>query len=313
MTRWTSEDIPDQTGRVALVTGANSGLGLETTAALAAHGATVLMASRSTERLEEAEAEVRSRHADASLETFSIDLASLESIRAGARSVLASHPRIDLLILNAGVMAIPEASTVDGFEMQFGTNHLGHFALTGLLLPALLDTPGSRVVAVTSDARRIGRIDFSDLHSRRRYGRWKAYAQSKLANLVFIETLDLRLREAKAEAIAVAAHPGYAATNLQRPTNPLQSVYYSLGNNLIAQSAAAGAWPQLYAATAPSVRGGALYGPGQMGGTRGYPRVLPVEARALDAATGRRLWDVSVQETGVDFGELQKRLDNRDR
>ena len=203
--------------------------------------------------------------------TVTLDLASLQSVREAAAEILADHERLDLLIDNAGVMAIPRGETQDGFEMQFGTNHLGHFALTGLLLPAMLDVAGSRVVVVTSLARLIGRIDFGDLHGRRRYGRWKAYAQSKLANLVFVEELQRRLQAAHAATIAVAAHPGYAATNLQRPSNPLQRVYYQVGNSFFAQSAAAGALPILYAAVAPGVAGGELFGPDKMGGSRGAP------------------------------------------
>jgi protochlorophyllide reductase len=303
--RWTSADIGDQSNTVALVTGANSGLGFETAMALAAHGATVIMAARNRERLDAAVAAVAERHSGAHVEGLILDLASVASIREAAEEVLQAHPRLDVLINNAGVMAIPRAETVDGFEMQFGTNHLGHFALTGLLLPALIATPGSRVVSVTSEARKIGRIDLGDLHGRRHYGRWKAYGQSKLANLIFVQELDRRFRAAKAETIAVAAHPGYAATNLQTGSNWLQNTYYSIGNLLLAQSAADGAWPQLFAATAEGVPGGALYGPGQMGGSRGYPMRNKIEARALDADVARRLWDVSVQETGVDYSALK--------
>jgi NAD(P)-dependent dehydrogenase (short-subunit alcohol dehydrogenase family) len=261
------------------------------------------MAGRNAAKLDDAVEQV-GRQVDptaAGVEPLSLDLASLASIREAAAVTLAAHPRIDLLILNAGIMAVPEATTEDGFESHFGTNHLGHFALAGLLLPSLLATDNSRVVVVTSDARRIGRIDFSDLHSRRHYRPWKAYGQSKLANLIFAETLDRRLRAARAATIAVAAHPGYAATNLQAGSNPLQTFYLQLGNRYFAQPATAGAWPQLYAATMPDVAGGSLFGPGQLFGMRGYPELLTVEARALDPDTGRRLWDVSEQETGVHF------------
>jgi len=306
MPRWTVDDIPDLSGRMALVTGANSGLGLETSAALAAHGAHVVMASRSAERLDAAMAEVRSRHADASVEPLIIDLASLESIRKAAAEILDAHPTVDLLVDNAGVMAIPRAETADGFEMQFGTNHLGHFALTGLLLPALITTPASRIVVVTSLARRIGHLDFGDLHGRKRYGRWKAYGQSKLANLLFVEELERRFRASEVETIAVAAHPGYAATNLQHGSNWFQNMYYTIGNILLAQPAAAGAWPQLYAATAPGVRGGELYGPGSMGGTKGHPTRNRIEAAAADPVIAGQLWAVSVAETGVDYEVLNK-------
>jgi NAD(P)-dependent dehydrogenase (short-subunit alcohol dehydrogenase family) len=303
-TRWTADDIADLTGHTAVVTGANSGLGLETSAALAAHGATVVMASRNSDRLQSAMAEVRKRHPDADLEPALLDLASLASIRGAAASIGAAHPNIDVLIDNAGVMAIPRAETTDGFEMQLGTNYLGHFALTGLLLPALLSTPGSRVVVVTSLMRRVGRIDFDDLHGRARYGRWSAYGQSKLADLMFAVELDRRLRASKAGTIAVAAHPGYAATNLQTGTSWFQNGYFAVANHLFAQPAYAGAWPQLYAATSAAVQGGELYGPSQAGGSRGYPKRDRIEARATDESTGRRLWNASVQATGVGFEAL---------
>jgi protochlorophyllide reductase len=304
MPRWTSADIDDLSGRVAVVTGANSGLGLETSAALAAHGATVVMASRNADRLQTAIAEVRRRTPDASVEPLTLDLASLAAIQDAAASLLGGHPEIDLLVDNAGVMAIPRSETVDGFEMQFGTNHLGHFALTGLLLPAMTRTHGSRIVAVTSQARHIGRINLDDLHGRKRYGRWSAYSQSKLANLVFVLELDRRLRAAKSETIAVAAHPGYAATNLQSGSNWFQNTYYALGNILLAQPAAAGAWPQLYAATAPGVHGSELYGPGQSGGTKGYPKRDKIESKARNTDVARRLWDASVKATGVSYDAL---------
>jgi NAD(P)-dependent dehydrogenase (short-subunit alcohol dehydrogenase family) len=304
MPRWTDADIEDLTGRLAVVTGANSGLGLETSAALAAHGATVVMASRNADRLDTAIAEIHRRHPDACLEPLILDLASLASIRDGAATLLGMHPTIDLLVDNAGVMAIPRTETVDGFEMQFGTNHLGHFALTGLLLPAMVTTEGSRVVLVTSQARHIGRIDLDDLHGRNRYGRWTAYGQSKLANLVFALELDRRLKAAKTETIALAAHPGYAATNLQTGSNWFQNTYYAIGNILFAQPAAAGAWPQLYAATAPGLRGGELYGPGGSGGTKGYPKRDKIEAKARNTDIARRLWDASVAATGVRYDAL---------
>jgi hypothetical protein len=304
MPRWTSADIDDLSGRVAVVTGANSGLGLETAAALAAHGATVVMASRNADRLQTAIAEVNRRAPDASVEPLVVDLASLSSIREAAAGLLVEHGEIDLLVDNAGVMAIPRSETVDGFEMQFGTNHLGHFALTGLLLPAMIRTEGSRIVTVTSHARHIGRINLDDLHGRKRYGRWTAYGQSKLANLVFALELDRRLRAAKAETIALAAHPGYAATNLQNGSNWFQNSYYALGNILLAQPAAAGAWPQLYAATASGVHGSELYGPGQSGGMKGYPKRDKIESKARDTDVARRLWEASVKATGVSYDAL---------
>ncbi len=299
-----TEQVEDQSGRIVVVTGANSGIGLETSAVLAGRRAQVVMAARNPGRLAAAAVEVRRRHPGASVRTVVLDLASLESVRAAAVEILAGCEKLDLLIDNAGVMAIPRAETEDGFEMQFGTNHLGHFALTGLLLPAMVQVAGSRVVAVTSQVRRTGRIDFDDLHGRRRYGRWKAYAQSKLANLLFVEELERRLRAAEAATIAVAAHPGYAATNLQSGSTWLQGAAYQIGNAVFAQTAADGALPSLYAATAPGVGGGELFGPDKMGGMRGSPRREKLEKRALDEAVARRLWDVSARETGVDYAIL---------
>lgn len=304
MTDWTAADIPDQSGRVAVVTGASSGLGLETTAALAAHGATVVMVARSPERLASAQRTVRARVPDAELRTAAIDLGSLDSVRVGATSLLASFGRLDLLFDNAGLMAPPRAETADGFESQFGINHLGHFALTGLLLPALAATPASRVVAVTSAMRRIGRIGFDDLNSERGYHRWAAYGQSKLANLVFAVELDRRLRHAGAETIAVAAHPGYAATNLQAGHSWLETRLFRVGNALFAQPGYAGAWPLLYVGTAPGVTGGELYGPSGPGKMRGHPRRERLEAKAIDPVVGRRLWEASVAATGVDYAGL---------
>jgi len=304
MNRWTAADIPDQTGRTAVVTGANSGLGLETTVGLVAKGAHVVMAGRNPDRLAAAERTVLDRVPGASLATAEIDLGSLESICDGAAGLLDRHPRIDLLFDNAGVMAPPRSETVDGFESQFGINHLGHFALTGRLLPALLATDGSRVVVVTSTARKYGDIYFDDLNWQRRYRRWGAYGQSRLANLLFAVELDRRLRKAGADMIAVAAHPGYAATNLQSGETWIRSQVYRLGNLLLAQPAAAGAWPQLYAGTAPGVGGGALYGPDKLGGMRGFPRREPIEAKAADPEVAFALWERSVGETGVGFEEL---------
>ncbi|MDA8040558.1 MAG: oxidoreductase [Actinomycetota bacterium] len=299
--------VPDQSGRTALVTGANSGLGLETAAVLAERGAHVLLAGRSPERLEAALSNVRARAPHVFVGSLVFDLASLVSVRHAADTVLAATDRLDLLVDNAGVMAIPRSETEDGFETQFGTNHLGHFALTGLLLPALLPTKGSRVVVVTSFMRLFGRIDFADPHGRAHYGRWKAYCQSKLANVLFAEELERRLRATfGAETVAVPAHPGYAATNLQRGTSLLHNATLGAANRIFAQSAEAGAWPQLYAATAPAVRGGELYGPGHLGGLRGLPRRKSLDPRSKDLDAARRLWELSVEETGVDYAVLAR-------
>jgi NAD(P)-dependent dehydrogenase (short-subunit alcohol dehydrogenase family) len=299
MAPWTVDDIPDQSGRTALVTGANSGLGLHTSLALARRGARVLMACRNPDKAGTALERVRSEVPGARAELVSLDLASLASVRTAATDVAARTDALHVLVDNAGVMAIPRAQTVDGFEMQLGTNHLGHFALTGLLLPLLLTADDPRVVVVSSDAHRIGRIRFADLMAEKSYGRWSAYGQSKLANLLFMRELD---RRAAGRLTAAAAHPGYAATNLQSNYgNPVVDLFMRIGNRVLAQSDEAGAWPQLYAATMPDVKGGEYFGPSGVFGLRGSPdRDTPTRA-ASDDETARRLWDVSEQLTGVSY------------
>jgi NAD(P)-dependent dehydrogenase (short-subunit alcohol dehydrogenase family) len=299
MAPWSVDDIPDQTGRTALVTGANSGLGLHTSLALARRGARVLMACRNPAKAGEALERVTTEVPRARAELVPLDLASLDSVRSAAEDVAGRTSSLDLLVDNAGVMAIPRAQTADGFEMQLGTNHLGHFALTGLLLPVLLAAPTPRVVVVSSDAHKIGRIRFDDLMGEKSYGRWSAYGQSKLANLLFVRELD---RRASGRLTAAGAHPGYAATNLQSNYgNPVVDLFMKIGNRVIAQSDEAGAWPQLYAATMPDVKGGDYFGPSGMFGLRGAPdRDTPTRA-ASDDETARRLWEVSEQLTGVTY------------
>ena len=308
---WTADEIPILDGRTAIVTGANSGLGLETARALARRGAQVVLACRDPAKASSAEQEIAgvARNASA-VSTLPLDLASLASVRDFAASFQTRHGALDLLVLKAGVMATPESRTADGFEMQIGTNHLGHFALGGLLLDALLATPGSRVVTVSSSAHRIGRIDFDDLHSERRYGPWRAYGQSKLANLLFTFELQRRLERRGAQTIAVAAHPGYAATQLQergpRARNAaVMSRLVSIGNRILAQNAAMGALPTLYAATAPDVRGGDYFGPDRAFEMWGHPRRVGTTARARDEQVARRLWSVSEELTGVHYGDLE--------
>lgn len=307
--KWTATDISDQGGRVAVVTGANSGLGSETALALAARGAHVVLACRDASRAQSALDAIRRASPGASIEVLALDLASLASIRAFAEAFGQRHSRLDLLCNNAGVMAIPRRSTADGFEMQLGTNHLGHFALTGSLLPTLLATPGSRVVSVSSSAHRPGRMHWDDLQLERNYGKWHAYAQSKLANLLFAYELDRRLRRAKASAISVAAHPGYAATNLQAVGARMEGAriaerVFDFGNRILAQSAAMGALPTLYAATAPGVQGGEYFGPDSFGEMWGHPRRVGSTARSKDLADAARLWEVSEELTQVRFSAL---------
>jgi NAD(P)-dependent dehydrogenase (short-subunit alcohol dehydrogenase family) len=301
MAKWTTQDIPDLTGKRAIVTGANSGLGYHTALELARHGARVVLACRSAERGQKALDDLRAAAPDADAVLASLDLADLASVRAFAE---AHCEPLDLLVNNAGVMALPYLTTADGFEMQFGTNHLGHFALTGLLLPALLGRPGARVVTVTSMVHWGGRLDFANLDAERGYHKWSAYAQAKLANLVFAKELDRR-----APFVSVASHPGYATTNLQHagPTmtgNKAAGAFMSVGNALLGQSAAAGAWPSLYAATAPGVEGGRCYGPGGPGQSRGAPRRVRTMRRAEDPELARRLWELSEERTGVAYDAL---------
>ena len=308
MARWTARDIPDQTGRVALVTGANSGLGYHTALELARHGAKVVVASRSDVRGKEAMARIIAEVPDADLDLRALDLASLANIRSFAEGLKASYPSLDLLVNNAGVMAIPRQLTADGFEMQFGTNHLGHFALTGLLLPLLLKKQDARIVTVSSTAHKPGRIDFDDLQHERSYRKWKVYSDSKLANLLFAYELQRRLAATEAGLISVAAHPGTSATNLVNVSaqdNLIKRLVMPAGARLISQSAAKGALPQLYAATSPDVKGGEYFGPNGIAESFGYPKrvdSIPASKNLDDAA---RLWSVSEELTGVTYDALR--------
>jgi NAD(P)-dependent dehydrogenase (short-subunit alcohol dehydrogenase family) len=300
--KWTAEQIPDQAGRVAVVTGANSGLGLVTAKELARAGAEVVLACRDTEKGEAAVGSIRDEVPGASVSLEALDLSSLDSVRAVAERFAAVHDRLDLLINNAGLMAPPRGETADGFELQFGTNHLGHFALTGLLLGLLQGREDARVVTLSSTAHKIGRINFDDLQSEHRYGRWRAYCQSKLANVLFARELERRLRASGSTVKSLAAHPGYAATNLQSAAPPaLDRAVMAVSNRLFAQSAAMGALPTLYAATRPYLDGGLFIGPDGFEEARGHPKVVrPVHA-GRDEATAKRLWSVSEELTGVEY------------
>jgi NAD(P)-dependent dehydrogenase (short-subunit alcohol dehydrogenase family) len=296
--KWTSDDVPGQQGRLAVVTGANTGLGFQTARVLAAHGASVVLAVRDTEKGKAAAARIAAAAPGADVMVQPVDLASLDSIRAAAAALRAAHPAIDLLINNAGVMFPPKQTTRDGFELQFGTNHLGHFALTGLLLAQMLPVPGSRVVTVSSLAHRIrARINFDDLQSERSYSRVAAYGQSKLANLMFTYELQRQLSGA-GTTIAVAAHPGLADTELTRNTPPITASFYA---RVLSQTPAMGALPVLRAATDPGVLGGQYYGPRGFFGTRGYPKLAESSGQSHDTAIQRRLWTVSEELTGVTF------------
>jgi NAD(P)-dependent dehydrogenase (short-subunit alcohol dehydrogenase family) len=309
MSGWSTRDIPSQAGRVAVVTGTNSGLGFVTARELARAGATVVMTSRDPERGADAEQRLREAVPDADVRLEALDLASLASIREFATRIRASYDGIDLLVNNAGVMAIPRSTTADGFEMQLGTNHLGHFALTGLLLPSLLSRTGSRVVTVSSAAHKIGSINFGDLLGEKRYWSWGAYAQSKLANLLFAYELQRRLDAAGATTVSVAAHPGYSSTNLQavgpqQSGNKLMGLLMNFGNVAFGQSADDGALPQLYAATAPEVTGGQFFGPSRLMESRGAPKLVDSTAKSKDRKVAARLWSVSEELTEVRFDAL---------
>jgi len=306
---WTAQDISDLAGRRVLVTGGNSGIGLEACRAFAARGAHTILGCRNPAKASEAVAQLRSESPDATVEAMPLDLANLGSVRDFAKQFCAAQGRLDILCNNAGVMALPHRETVDGFEMQIGTNHLGHFALTGLLLEPLLATPGARVVTVSSTFHRRGRIRFDDLQWKRGYRKWKAYAQSKLANLLFAYELQRRLQARGAGLASVAAHPGYASTNLQTvgarmEGSTVAESLQNLGNRLLAQSAAMGALPTLYAATAPDVRGGDYIGPDGRFEMRGHPVKVGSNPRSRDEEAARRLWSLSEKLTDVHYEAL---------
>jgi NAD(P)-dependent dehydrogenase (short-subunit alcohol dehydrogenase family) len=293
---WNLKDVPDQTGRMAIVTGANSGIGFEAAKALAHKGARVILACRSRERGEEAVAKIQAESPAGSVELELLDLGALASIEAFAARLPQTAPRFDLLILNAGVMIPPASRTADGFELQLGTNHLGHFALTARLLQALEPAPGARVVVVSSIAHNFGKIRFDDLHFSRGYRAWLAYGQSKLANLLFMDELNRRLQAAGSAVIATAAHPGWTQTELQR-----NSLSARLFGPLLAMKTPDGALPTLRAAVDPRARPGDYFGPDGFQEMRGLPALARRAPHSLDADVARRLWTVSAELTGVDL------------
>jgi NAD(P)-dependent dehydrogenase (short-subunit alcohol dehydrogenase family) len=308
MSGWTSSDLPDQTGRRVVVTGANSGIGYQAALELARKGASVVLAVRDPDgRGRESAERIVAAAPGAEVDVRRLDLADLATVRAFAAEW---DGPLDLLVNNAGVMALPRQLTADGFERQIGTNHLGHFALTGLLLPALLRTAAPRVVTVSSNAHKIGKMDFDDLMGERRYRRWAQYGQAKLANLLFAFELQRRADAARAPLTSVACHPGYASTNLQsqhaRATDSkADAAVNRVLNLLFAQSEAAGAWPTLYAAT-QDLPGGTYVGPGGPAEFRGHPKIVTGTKAAYDLESARRLWEISEGLTGVTyvFGEV---------
>jgi NAD(P)-dependent dehydrogenase (short-subunit alcohol dehydrogenase family) len=307
--RWTAADVPDQSGRTAVVTGASGGLGLETAEVLAGHGATVVLAGRDLGKTERAADRIRSAAVGASVLVVHLDLASLASVREAAEQIRDACPSLDLLINNAGVMAIPREVTEDGFERTLATNHLGHFALTGLLLGRMLDTPGSRVVTVSSNGHRMGEgvMHFEDLQLERGYQPWPAYYRSKLANLLFTYELERRLTGAGADTMALAAHPGNARTDLWRHSRLDQALYRPGLRPLtfwFAQSAHMGALATLRAATDPAAAGGEYYGPPGRQQFTGYPVRVESSAQSHDEPDAARLWAISEELTGVSYGAL---------
>lgn len=305
---WTAGQIPSQSGRIAVVTGANSGLGLETSVALAAAGARVIMACRNPAKAASALAELRRRAPDGDATLMTLDLSSLASVRAFAAELNAQHPRLDLLINNAGIMGVPLSRTADGFESQMGTNHLGHFALTGLLIDRLMATPGARIITLGSLGHwRAPGLDLDDLHYERApYSEFGAYCNSKLASLLFLLELSRRLGAKGSSLVAAAAHPGFAATNIKpMPTNPIGAAWRRfitpIAIKYVIGTAQTGAQPILHAATAPGVANNQYYGPDGFKELRGHPAPARRSSKADDAAAARRLWEVSARLTGVSY------------
>ncbi len=304
--KWTAADIPNLSDKVIIVTGANSGLGLESTKLFAANGATVIMACRNLKKANAALEEIHNNFIDAQVSVMELDNASLASVKAFADAFKAKYDRLDVLLNNAGVMAIPRTETADGFEMQLGTNHLAHFALTGHLLDVLTSTPGARVHNTSSSAAFGGRINFDDLMGKDSYGRWTAYGQSKLANAAFATELNNRLKEAGHSTISNSSHPGLVMTNLQ--TNSLdhsgaplgERIMYAIFGSLMAQDIDMGVLPQVYASVGEGAKGGVFYGPKTFR-LRGYPAEQRCNAMLNDRAALKRFWDISEQLTGVTY------------
>ncbi|MFD3257011.1 oxidoreductase [Paenibacillus lentus] len=312
MTKWTAQNIPDQAGRTAIVTGANGGLGYIIAEELARNGAYVIMACRDESKGEQAAGRLRTKIPGAKVEVARLDLADLSSVQAFAGSAVKEYEAIDLLVNNAGVMATPPRQTADGYELQFGTNHLGHFALTGLLFSRLAAKAGSRIITLSSIAHRYGRINFKDLQHERSYSPNLVYGQSKLANLLFALELHRRIQQAGLHMRSIAAHPGIAATNLfqvgpQMSGSRSQTLFYGWITRYLAQSESMGALPALFAATSPDAQSGRFYGPDQLG-IKGFPTEASASIAARNPDTARRLWEVSEQLTNVSYPFNQRNL-----
>ena len=294
--KWKFEDIPDQTGRIAIVTGANSGTGYETAKALARKGAHVVMGCRNQEKAEKAKNDILSEYPEVSLEIIQLDLADLSSVKKFVEEFNKNYQSLDLLLNNAGVMMVPYQKTTDGFEMQLGTNHLGHFALTGLLLDKLLKSDNSRIVNMSSSAHLYGKMDFEDLQWEQSYNKVGAYGRSKLANLLFTYELNRKLEETGNKTISAAAHPGWTRTNLQRHAGALK-----LMNPLFGMKPLKGVLSMLYAATDDDVDGGNYYGPGGVTGMTGYPKKIQSNKKSYNLEDAKKLWEISEKLTGVKF------------
>ncbi|PPE72083.1 short-chain dehydrogenase [Solimonas fluminis] len=305
--KWTTARMPSQAGRTAIVTGANSGLGLETAIALAAAGARVIMACRNPAKAAAALEKVRERVPNADAALMTLDLSSLASVRTFAEQFKAQHPRLDLLVNNAGILGVPLGHTADGFENHMGTNHLGHFALTGLLIDPILATPGARVITVGSLGHWRGKLDLDDLHFERTpYVPFAGYANSKQANLLFVTELARRLAAKGSGVIAAAGHPGGADTTIKPRTDTFKqrfedAVIAPIARRWLINTAAAGALPTLYAATMPDVKPDDYWGPDGFAGLRGYPTQARRKASSKDPELARRLWEVSARLTGVSY------------
>ena len=306
MSKWTQANIPDLTGKIIIVTGANSGLGLECATTFAEKGATVVMAVRSIQKGEQAKADILKQHPQARLDLMKLDVGDLKSVREFADAFKSKYDRLDILLNNAGVMAIPRQLTPDGFETQLGVNHLGHFALTGLLLDVIIQTPQARIHNVSSSVNYFGTINFDDLMGEQNYNRWGAYGQSKLANVFFTFELQKRLSAAGYDTIANVSHPGVVIGNLQANsmaqsgTSVGEGILYRLIQLFMAQDIRMGVLPMLYGMTAPDAKGGVFYGP-RMFNLRGYPAEKKPNQSAYDADALKRFWDASAQLTGVQY------------
>lgn len=296
--KWTSENVPDQSGRVAIVTGSSSGIGYEAAKVLAEEGATVIIAVRNQEKGDDAVERIKADKADADVAVMLLDLADLKSVKTFAENFKSKYDRLDLLINNAGVMMPPYGKTADGFELQFGTNHLGHFALTGLLLDLLEKTPGSRIVNVSSSMHHTGNLDFKDLNwEKRKYNKMRAYGDSKIANLYFTYELAKKLEAKGSKVLVTAAHPGWTATELQRHTR-----LFSALNPIFAMKGWQGALPMLRAAVDPDAKSGDYFGPNGWMEARGWPVKVQSNGLSHDAEKAKKLWDISQEWTGIKFG-----------